>query len=81
VSHVPKPSNPDIANGAATGDLFVGAEAISTAVFDGRLSRRQVYRLASEETDWPFVHVRGKIACRRSTIMAHIERLEAKTGA
>ena len=78
---MPKPSNHDTANGAATDDLFVGAQAISTAIFGGRLSARQIYRLASEETGWPFFRVRGKIACRRSTIVAHIEQLEAEAGA
>ena len=59
-------------------DIVIGAEAIAREVFGNRLNARQIYRLPEENPPWPIVRVRGKLMCRRSTMRAHVARLEAE---
>ena len=59
-------------------DIVIGAEAIAREVFGNRLNARQIYRLPEDNPPWPIVRVRGKLMCRRSTMRAHVARLEAE---
>ena len=59
-------------------DIVIGAEAIAREVFGSRLNARQIYRLPEDNPPWPIVKVRGKLMCRRSTMRAHVARLEAE---
>jgi hypothetical protein len=56
-------------------EIEIGAEAIAKSVFGGKISSRQVYRMA-EEGGWPIFRVRGKLAARPVAMRAEIERRE-----
>jgi hypothetical protein len=64
---------------AARADLAVGAEAIAQDCFNGKLTPRQVYRLA--ERGWPIFRIQGKLAARPSAIQAEMTRRETAAGA
>jgi hypothetical protein len=55
-------------------DLQIGAETIAQNIFDGKLTPRQVYRLAG----WPIFRIQGKLAARPSTMRAEMARREAE---
>jgi hypothetical protein len=55
--------------------LVIGASAIATGIFNGRLTRRQIYVLA--ERGWPIFKMHGKLVARRGAMLAEIERREA----
>jgi hypothetical protein len=57
-------------------DLEIGAEAIARNIFDGKLTARQVYRLAAQ--DWPIFRIQGKLAARPSAMAAEMTRREAE---
>jgi hypothetical protein len=59
-------------------DLIIGAEPIARDVFDGQLTDDQVYRLAAKDGGWPIFKIRGKLACRRSAMLAEMARREAE---
>ena len=55
-------------------DLAIGAEAIARHCFDGKVSARQVYRMA--EQGWPIFYILGKLAARPSAIRREMARRE-----
>jgi len=57
-------------------ELIIGARNISEQVFQGRISPRQVYRLASTDPGWPIFLLLGKLACRPGPMRAEIARRE-----
>ena len=62
---------------AGADDLLIGAAEIADEGFGGKLDERQVYRLAEErDPPWPIFRLRRKLAARKSTLRAEIERRE-----
>jgi hypothetical protein len=59
-------------------DLLIGAVEIARDGFADRINHKQVYRLAAErDPAWPIFRLRGKLAARRSALLAEIARREA----
>jgi hypothetical protein len=56
-------------------DLEIGAEAIAQNIFQGKVSSRQVYRMA--EQGWPVFRIQNKLAARPSAVRAEMARREA----
>jgi len=54
-------------------DLEIGAENISTRVFGGKLTARQVYRLA-EKPGLGFFKLQNKVACIPSKLREELRR-------
>jgi hypothetical protein len=68
----------DVLNSASEADadeICIGAEAIARDIFKGKLTPRQVYRLA-EEGGWPIFRLRGKLAARPPAVRAEVIRRE-----
>jgi hypothetical protein len=63
---------------AADADLEIGAEDIAQNIFWGRVTARQVYRMAQPEQGWPFFYIQGKLAARPSSMRAEMARREAQ---
>jgi hypothetical protein len=55
--------------------LYIGPEAISQGVFDGKLSKHQVYRLPLD--GWPIFKIRSKLAAWHKPMRAEMERRQA----
>jgi hypothetical protein len=59
-------------------DLEVGAENIARNIFRGRVTARQVYRMAEPARGWPFFYLLGKLSLRPSAFRAETARREAQ---
>ena len=58
-------------------DLEIGAANIARNIFGGRVTERQVYRMAHPQQGWPFFRVQGKLALRPSAARSEMARREA----
>jgi hypothetical protein len=59
--------------------LYIGPEAISQGIFDGKLSKHQVYRLQYDNPPWPIFKIRSKLAAWHKPMRAEMERRQTAT--
>lgn len=57
-------------------EIAIGAAAIAHRCFADAITDRQVYRLAEENSGWPFFRLRGKLAMRPAAARAEVQRRE-----
>ena len=70
--------DPTVTGGVDTADadLEIGAENIARNIFWGRVTARQVSRMARQ--GWPFFYIQGKLSGRPSSCRAEMARREAQ---